>query len=120
MIVEPVVSVILHCSRCNTPWLDGETETPAYWSGQAEIGETFQRAAVRATYGSDVGGWRRTPNDRYLCEDCHIVDGGIVVEKPPLPTIDQAKVLRAQNEYARQVGRVAAYELLPSAPEVAR
>ncbi|MEO3869378.1 hypothetical protein ABGB18_11150 [Nonomuraea sp. B12E4] len=120
MIVEPVVSVILHCSRCNTPWLDGETETPAYWSGLAEIAETFKRAALRETYGSDVGGWRRTPNERYLCEDCFVVEGGLVVERPPLSAIEEAKVLRAQNEYARQVGKIAAYELLPSTPEVAR
>lgn len=120
MIVEPVVCMILHCSRCNTPWLDNESESPALWSGLAEVAETFKRAAIRHTFGSDVGGWRRTPNERYLCEDCHIVERDEVVEKPPLSAIDEAKVLRAQTEYARQVGRVASYELLPSTPEVAR
>jgi hypothetical protein len=116
VIVEPVVSVILHCSRCNSPWRDDESESPALWSGMAEVAETFQRAAIRQTFGSDVGGWRRTPNERYLCEDCHIVEGGMVVEKPPLPAIDEAMVLRAQTDYARKVGKVVAYELLPETP----
>lgn len=111
MIVEPVVVVILHCSRCNTPWLNDESEAPALWSGLAEIAEAFQGA-----YGSDVGGWRRTLNERYLCDGCHIVEAGQVVEKPPLAAIDEATVLRAQTGYARKVGQVAAYELLPPAP----
>lgn len=108
MIVEPVVSVILHCSRCNTPWLDGETETPAYWPGLADISESFRKA-----FGADVGGWRRTPNERYLCEGCHVLDGDLVVEKPPLPAIDEAKTWRAQDGYAKQYGKAIAYELLP-------
>ena len=118
MIVEPVVIVILHCSRCNAPFLDGETEQPAYWSGPTLVAETFQMPG--RPFGLDINGWRRSPDGRYLCEDCHIVDHDEVVEKPPLHTIDEAKVLRAQDGYARLVGRVAAYELLPSAPEVAR
>ena len=111
MIVEPVICVILHCSRCNTPWLDLESETPVWWKDLAEIAKAFQRAG-----GSDVGGWRRTPNERYLCEDCHIVAQGEVAEKPPPRPVEQATVLRAQVEYARRVGQMAAYELLPSPP----
>jgi hypothetical protein len=111
VIVEPVVCVILHCSRCNTPWLDLESESPSLWTGLAEIAETFRKAS-----GSDVGGWRRTPAERYLCEDCHIVERGEVVEKPPLRPVEEAAVLRAQVEYARSVGQVAAYELLPPIP----
>ena len=112
MIVEPLVVVILHCSRCNTPYLDGETDAPAYWDGPTLIADVFRMA--RSPFGSDVNGWRRTPDERYLCEGCHIVDGEQVVEKPPLPVIDEAKVWRAQDGYARQVGQVAAYELAPS------
>lgn len=107
MIVEPLVYVILHCSRCNTPWRGDESEAPALWDVPAQIAETFQRAG-----GSDVGGWRRT-GERYLCEECHIVDRGEVVEREPLRPVEQATVLRAQAEYARRVGEVAAYELAP-------
>ena len=117
MIVEPVVCVILHCSRCNTPFLDGETEAPAYWDGLTLIAGVFRQA--RTPFGSDVNGWRRTPDERYLCEECHVVEGGSVVEKPPLPAIDEAKVRRAHMEYERNVGRVVAYELHPETPEEA-
>ncbi|MFD1546960.1 hypothetical protein [Nonomuraea guangzhouensis] len=113
MIVEPVVRVILRCSRCDTPWLDDE-EAVALWVDAAQIEKAFSKLG-----GGDFYGWRRA-GDLYLCEDCHIVDGGVVVERPPLRPVEQATVLRAQDGYARLVGRVAAYELLPSAPEAAR
>jgi hypothetical protein len=108
VIVEPVICVILRCSRCNSPWLGLEDETPAHWKDVAQIAEAFKRAN-----GCDVGGWRRTPNERYLCEDCHIVDAGQVVEKPPLRPVEQATVLRAHTEYARRVGDMCAFELTP-------
>jgi hypothetical protein len=103
MIVEPVVSVILHCSRCNTPLLGSQTDTPAYWDTPESIAETFQRAA-----GKDVCGWRRV-GDRYLCEDCHTVHAGQVVEKSPPRPVEQATTQRMQHRYALQVGQLAAY-----------
>jgi hypothetical protein len=108
VIVEPVVCVILHCSRCNTPYLDSETDAPAHWDGLTRIADVFRMAR------QDVNGWRRTSSDeRYLCEVCHIVEGAEAVEKPPLPAIDEALVIRAQSEYARQVTQVVAYALAP-------
>lgn len=107
MIVEPLVVLILHCSRCNTPWLDPDTESVVWWADVDQIADMFKRAV-----GADVYGWRRA-GDLYLCEGCHIVEGGEVVEKPPLRPVEQAAALRAQAEYARRIGEVAAYELLP-------
>jgi hypothetical protein len=103
MIIEPVVSVILHCSRCNTALLDTETESPACWASEQTIAEEFRKAA-----GEDVVGWRRD-GDRYLCEDCHIVDGGRVVEKEPLRPVEQMTTLRMQQTYAWRVDQLTAY-----------
>ncbi|MFG1683544.1 hypothetical protein ACGFNP_25470 [Nonomuraea sp. NPDC049269] len=108
MIVEPLVVLILHCSRCNTPWTDPDTESPVWWADVDQIAAMFKQAV-----GADFYGWRRA-GDLYLCEDCHIVEGGEVVEKAPLRPVEQAAVLRAQTTYARRIGEVAAYELAPS------
>lgn len=98
MILEPVVWVILHCDRCNAPFLDDETNGVVGWTGSHKIQQTFQDLDGL----SDVNRWRRY-GDRYICAECQVPNEDSIpdwIENPePFRAIDTALVVRAQALY---------------------
>ena len=118
MIVESVVRVILHCSRCNTPFVDDYDgdDRPILWD-QAELEKAFSddlAAGFREGF-EDVQGWIRL-DDRVLCHDCweYTEDGDQRTEKAPLPAVDAAKVTRAQARYEHRTREVTAHGRPPA------
>jgi hypothetical protein len=94
-ILETVTRLILHCSRCNTPFKDDD-DTVILWT-RKELDETFSQSFA---WDNDVQGWIRL-GDRYLCSDCwgwdDANDEGF--EYLPLPAADADKVARTQFAY---------------------
>lgn len=102
MIVESIVQVILHCSRCNARFREDandEWNDLCHWDSREDIAEQFNKG-----FG-EYGGWRRF-GDRYVCGGCQISNGYAddpdAREAPePLPSAEADKVARAQAGYAR-------------------
>lgn len=100
MITETVTRVILHCSRCNAPFVDDDTEQVALWT-QDELDEAFPPDFDEWT---DCQGWIRL-EDRVLCFGCwgfenEDTDDEARCEIEPLPVEDAARVTREQMAYA--------------------
>lgn len=93
MIVEPLTVLVLHCSRCNTAWLDDECEEPGHWANAEHIKQAFK--------DGEYASWMKIGN-RYLCEDCwgHDRDHDVYVEYPPLKAVDEIRVLKERAAYA--------------------
>jgi hypothetical protein len=106
MILEPVACLILHCSRCNTPFrddVDDDYSGVDHWPNREAILKQF-----KGGFG-EYGGWRHFDN-RYVCSRCQISNGygddQDAREVPdPLPAADADKVARVQAGYARAGGR---------------
>ncbi|MGW4422574.1 hypothetical protein [Streptosporangium sp. NPDC004631] len=97
MIVEPITVLVLHCSRCNGPWLDDECEEPGHWASREQIKQAFK--------DGEYASWMKI-GSRYLCEDCWAGDHDVCVERPPLKAVDEIRVLKER----------AAYTPVPAAP----
>jgi hypothetical protein len=98
-VLETATRVILHCSRCNTPFKDDDYECIVLWD-QEELNNAF---SSDFSEWDDVQGWIRL-GDRYLCFGCWEYDEEDVenekrVEKAPLPAADADKVAREQLTY---------------------
>ncbi|WP_433364201.1 hypothetical protein [Streptosporangium sp. CA-115845] len=92
MITEPVLVLILHCSRCNKPFTDYETASIVYWPTR-EIAEA-------AFVGDGPDGWAKV-GDRYLCDGCwHRNRDNAAVEAGPLRAIDDVVAIRERAGYA--------------------
>jgi len=95
LIVEPVLVLVLHCSRCNKPFTEYETAGAMYWPSREVIDGAFAAA------GSEYDGWVKL-GDRYLCGGgCwHRTPDGGVVEEGPVRAIDDAVIVRERAGYA--------------------
>lgn len=100
-VVETVTRLILHCSRCNTPFKDDDYDTVVCWE-QTGLDKTFPASFSKF---EDVQGWIRL-GDRILCFDCWTIpddEDETRVECPPLSAADADKVAREQLIYQQQV-----------------
>jgi hypothetical protein len=110
VIVEPRSVVVLHCSRCNDPFLN-ENDSVALWDDKHAIEDTFHDPDG----DTDVDGWLRF-NDRYVCQGCQVDDGGQLIEDPePLPAIEEAVINRTRARYAAAMGAQTADHADPEA-----
>jgi hypothetical protein len=101
MIVESVVCVLLHCSRCNRVFREDandEWEGVAHFDTVADITDQFAKGL------GEYGGWRKF-GDRFVCSRCQashgdgvgFADDTYARENPhPLPPAEADKVARAQ------------------------
>ncbi|TDD97581.1 hypothetical protein [Actinomadura rubrisoli] len=98
MITEAVIRVILHCSRCNTPFVDDDVApgAPILWA-PTELVEVFPSDMNE---WDDVQGWMRV-GARVLCPGCWRSDreDALPTEITALPAVDAANVVREQTGY---------------------
>jgi hypothetical protein len=102
VILETVTCLVLHCSRCNTPFrddVDDDYSGVDHWPTRVAILKQFHNDFA------EYGGWRRF-GSRYVCSGCQISNGygddPHAREFPePLPPAEADKVTRAQAAYAR-------------------
>jgi hypothetical protein len=95
MILQPLLTVVLHCSRCNEALKDDDDRL-ILWN------ETELRGLFPASMQTraDVFGWMRV-GDRVLCPDCWTTgEDEEPVEMPPLPAGEAHNVALFQSAYA--------------------
>lgn len=115
MILESVVCVVLHCSRCNVAFRDDSDDDysgTAHWDNPEAIAEQFNNEH------NEYGGWRRF-DDRYVCSDCQVSHGDSAgfADDPnareaeePLPALEADKVTRTQAGYLRDSRHVVQFD----------
>jgi len=100
VIIESIVQVILHCSRCNGRFRENANDEWAgicHWDTREEIADQFNKGL------GEHGGWRRF-GDRYVCGGCQISNGygddpNAREVTEPLPAAEADKVARVHAQY---------------------